>query len=56
MTFQGILVALVFLLAAAYIGRSVYRNLHSKKGCSSGCGKCGVDFSEIKPGDTVKQK
>ncbi|MBC8051479.1 MAG: FeoB-associated Cys-rich membrane protein [Sphingobacteriaceae bacterium] len=46
MQVQEILVALIFLIALFYIGRLIFRNLKSDKGCSSGCGKCGVDFSD----------
>ncbi|MFD2161829.1 FeoB-associated Cys-rich membrane protein [Paradesertivirga mongoliensis] len=46
MQIQEILLVLIFTAALFYIGRIVYRNLKSDKGCSSGCGKCGIDFSE----------
>ncbi|MGV3509612.1 MAG: FeoB-associated Cys-rich membrane protein [Sphingobacteriaceae bacterium] len=45
---QEILVIVLFALAAFYIGRVIYKNLQSKNGCSSGCGKCGANFSNIK--------
>ncbi|MDF3079069.1 MAG: hypothetical protein K0S09_2958 [Sphingobacteriaceae bacterium] len=47
MQVQTILVALLFVAALAYVGRSLYKTLKSKKGCASNCGKCGVDFSNI---------
>lgn len=49
---QEIIVAALFAIAVFYIARIVYRNLQSKKGCSSGCGKCGADFSNIKIPET----
>jgi hypothetical protein len=45
---QEVLVILLFAIALLYIARIVYKNLQSKNGCSSGCGKCGVDFSDVK--------
>ena len=53
MGIQEVLLATIFVLAMLYIGRMVYRNLTSDKGCASNCGKCGVDFSKIK---TPQQK
>jgi hypothetical protein len=50
MNAQGVIVAILFLLAAAYLCRMIYRSLTVKKGCGTNC-KCGVDFSQIQPGD-----
>jgi hypothetical protein len=47
MNIQLVIVILLFLGALFYMGRLIYRSLKSKKGCASGCGKCGVDFSKI---------
>ncbi|MCX2481719.1 FeoB-associated Cys-rich membrane protein [Pedobacter sp. MC2016-15] len=48
MDVQIILVGLLFLAALFYIGRIIYRSVVPKKGgCASGCGKCGVDFSNV---------
>ncbi len=47
MNIQEVLVYIAFALALIYAVRLVYRTIKSKKGCSSGCGKCGVDFSKI---------
>jgi hypothetical protein len=44
---QEVVLVLLFLAALFYVGRMIYENLQSKKSCSSGCGKCGVDFSDI---------
>jgi len=44
---QEIIVAALFALAVFYVARMIYRTLRSDKGCASGCGKCGVDFSNI---------
>ena len=48
MEMQEILVIVLFAIALIYVGRIVIKNFRSKDGCSSGCGKCGVDFSDIK--------
>jgi len=48
MNTQEILVMLIFVAAVFYIARIIYKNLKAKNACSSGCGKCGVDFSNIK--------
>ena len=47
MNIQGIIVLILFLGAVFYIGRSIYLSLKSKKSCSSGCKKCGVDVSDV---------
>jgi len=44
---QLIIVLLLFVTALFYMGRLIYKSLTSKKGCASGCGKCGVNFSKI---------
>ncbi|MBE9662295.1 FeoB-associated Cys-rich membrane protein [Mucilaginibacter myungsuensis] len=49
---QGIIIAVVFALAVAYIGRMFYKQLFTKKSCGGNC-KCEVDFSNIGPGKTV---
>lgn len=49
MDIQEIIVLTLVILAVAYLGRLIFRNLRSKKGCASGCNKCGVDFTNIKP-------
>jgi hypothetical protein len=45
---QIIIIAILFAAALFYVGRMVYRNLFTKKGCGENC-KCGVDFSAIEP-------
>lgn len=40
-------VIVLFIAAIFYISRLVYKSLKAKKACSTGCKKCGVDFSEI---------
>jgi hypothetical protein len=44
--FQGIIVTLIFVGAAFYLGRMVYRSFQARS-CASGCGKCGIDFATI---------
>ena len=48
MSFQTIIIILLFAAAILYVGRMLYRSLYVKKGCGSNC-KCGVDFSDIEP-------
>jgi len=44
---QG-LILLLFLGAALYLGRLVYRSFQAKNPCQSGCSKCGaVDMEKI---------
>jgi len=50
MEMQTILVLVIFILALGYIAKMAYKNLSLKKPCNTGCGKCGVDFSEEKMG------
>lgn len=46
---QGILIALVFLGAAFYLGRMVFRSFQAKNECASGCAKCGAaDLEKVK--------
>jgi FeoB-associated Cys-rich membrane protein len=45
---QQILIGLIFLGAAFYLGRMVYRSFQAKNACTSGCGKCGAaDLEEV---------
>lgn len=44
---QEIIIVALFVIAAFYVGRMIYKNFTKKTGCASGCGKCGVDFSKI---------
>jgi FeoB-associated Cys-rich membrane protein len=46
--FQQIILSLIFLGAAFYLGRMVYRSFQSNHACSSGCAKCGAaDLEKI---------
>jgi FeoB-associated Cys-rich membrane protein len=46
---QQILIGLIFLAAAFYLGKMVYRSFQAKHACSSGCGKCAVaDLEKVK--------
>jgi bacterioferritin-associated ferredoxin len=47
MGIQEVLMGLLFLAATIYIGRIIYKNFRSKKSCGTGCGKCGVDFTDV---------
>jgi hypothetical protein len=49
MSFQTLIIVLLFAAAVFYVGRMVYKSLYIKKGCGADC-KCGVDFSDIEPG------
>jgi hypothetical protein len=46
MKIQEFILVALFAIALFYVGRLIYRSLHTKKGCGSSC-KCGVDFSDI---------
>jgi len=48
MGLQELMVIAFFLVAVVYTARVIYRNVKPQKNCSSGCGKCGVDFSNVK--------
>lgn len=48
MNVQEIAVVAVFGLAAAYLGRMLYRNFTAKNSCGSSC-KCSADFSGVAP-------
>jgi hypothetical protein len=37
---QQIIISLLFISAALYLGRMLYRSFQSKNACESGCGKC----------------
>ena len=44
---QLVLIAL-FIGAAVYLGRLIYRSFQAKNACESGCGKCGaIDLQKI---------
>jgi len=52
---QGILVALIFVGAVAYLGRIIYQQLQANATCATGCGKCSVvDFKKIEADLKVK--
>lgn len=48
MDVQVIIVAILFIAAAVYLFRMLYKSLTAKKGCGTNC-KCDVDFSNIAP-------
>jgi len=52
---QVIIIAILFAAAVFYVGRLVYKNLFTKKGCGTNC-KCGVDFSAIDVAKSTKTK
>ncbi|MBP9927533.1 MAG: FeoB-associated Cys-rich membrane protein [Cyclobacteriaceae bacterium] len=46
--FQQVLISILFLGAAFYVGRLAYRSFQAKNACQSGCGKCGaLDLKKI---------
>jgi hypothetical protein len=46
--FQQVLIAILFLGAAFFVGRLAYRSFQAKNACQSGCGKCGaLDLEKI---------
>jgi hypothetical protein len=46
---QQLIIFLVFILAAVYVARLVYKSFSSKSGgCAKGCGACStIDFDKI---------
>lgn len=45
---QQIIIIGLFVVAAIYIGRLLYRSFQAKNACESGCGKCGaIDLKKI---------
>ncbi|RAU84284.1 FeoB-associated Cys-rich membrane protein [Pontibacter arcticus] len=45
---QELLILVVFLVAAFYVGRVIYRAFNVKDGCAKGCGSCStIDFKKI---------
>jgi hypothetical protein len=45
---QQIVIIALFIAAALYLGRIVFRSFQAKNACESGCGKCGaVDLQKV---------
>ena len=46
---QELIILLVFLVAAFYIGRMLYLSFAAKSGCAKGCGTAcsSIDFNKI---------
>ncbi|GAB3542039.1 hypothetical protein GCM10027443_42220 [Pontibacter brevis] len=45
---QELIILVVFIAAAFYMGRLVYRSFAAKSGCAKGCGSCStIDFKKI---------
>lgn len=45
---QELIILVIFLAAAFYMGRMIYRSFAAKSGCAKGCGSCGaIDFKKI---------
>lgn len=42
---ETLIVILIVVAAAAYVGRNVYRGFRKKGGCSCGCTGCGISES-----------
>jgi hypothetical protein len=51
---QQIIVILIFITAVAYLLRTVYKSFQAKSACTTGCGKCSVDFTKIE--NELRQK
>ncbi len=48
MMIQQIIIFLLFIVAAAYVARLVYKSFNSKSSCAKGCGACStIDFNKI---------
>jgi hypothetical protein len=45
---QTLLIIALFIAAAIYLGRLLFRSFQTKNACESGCGKCSaVDLQKI---------
>lgn len=46
---QELIILIVFIAAAFYMGRLVYRSFAAKSGCAKGCGSAcsSIDFKKI---------
>jgi hypothetical protein len=45
---QQIIIFLIFIAAAVYVVRLIYKSFSNKSGCAKGCGACGtIDFNKI---------
>ena len=45
---QQIIILVLFVMAAIYLGRMLYRSFQAKNACEAGCGKCGaLDLQKI---------
>lgn len=44
---QGVIIAIVFVLAIGYLGYSIWKQFSTKKGCPGGCGCSGIDIEKI---------
>ncbi|MBC5994097.1 FeoB-associated Cys-rich membrane protein [Pontibacter cellulosilyticus] len=45
---QELIILLVFIAAALYMGRMLYRSFAAKSGCAKSCGACStIDFKKI---------
>ncbi len=45
---QEILIFVIFIAAAFYIGRLLYKTFTAKSGCAKSCGACStIDFKKI---------
>ena len=53
---QQIIIIALFVAAAIYIGRLLYRSFQARNACESGCGKCGaIDLQKIEKELKAKQ-
>ncbi len=53
---QELIIFLIFMAAAIYMARMVYRSFSAKSGCAKGCGSCGaIDFKKIQQEMDKKQ-
>ena len=53
---QELIILIVFIAAAFYMARLVYRSFVVKDGCAKGCGSCStIDFKKIQQDLEKKQ-
>ncbi|MFM8914504.1 MAG: FeoB-associated Cys-rich membrane protein [Flammeovirgaceae bacterium] len=51
---QSVLIGLLFIGAAFYLGRMVFRSFQAKNECATGCGKCAASSSSQELTETLK--
>lgn len=51
---QSVLIGILFVAAAFYLARMVFRSFRAKNECATGCGKCATSNTSQKLSETLK--